>query len=125
MRFIGNMGISPVTIQFLRSLGHEAKRLLEEHLEKLSDEEILDKARAEGAIILTSDLDFGDLLAASTHELPSVVLFRLGNMDLVNVNRHLIIILEKYARELELGAILSVNERKIRVRKLPITSPLE
>lgn len=76
MRFIGNMGISPVTIQFLRSLGHEAKRLYEEHLEKLSDEEILDKARAESPIILTSDLDFGDLLAASAHELPSVILFR-------------------------------------------------
>lgn len=47
MKLLGNMGISPKTIEYLRSLGYEAKRLIEEELERLPDDQILEKARAE------------------------------------------------------------------------------
>ena len=120
MRFLGNMGISPVTIRYLHALGHDAKRLLEEHLERLSDSDILEKARLERSVVLTNDLDFGDLLAASGAELPSVILFRLDDMRPDNVNRYLTIVINKYVDELDRGAIISVSEQNIRVRSLPI-----
>ncbi len=120
MRFLGNMGISPKTIAFLRAQGHEAKRLLEENLERLTDSEILDKARIERSIVLTNDLDFGQLLAASRTELPSVIIFRLDDMSAPNVNRHLTKIINDYAGDLAGGAIISVDERAIRIRRLPI-----
>jgi len=41
----------------------------------MEDAHILDKARSEGRIVLTFDLDFGDLLAASGEKLPSVIVF--------------------------------------------------
>lgn len=64
MKLLCNMGISPKTVAFLRSQGHEAKRLLEENLERIADANILDKARLEQSIVVTSDLDFGELRAA-------------------------------------------------------------
>lgn len=77
------------TIEYLRSIGHDAKRLLEEDLERLPDEEIIEKARNENSIILTNDLGFGNLLAASRAELPSVIIFRLEDMRGENVNLYL------------------------------------
>jgi predicted nuclease of predicted toxin-antitoxin system len=63
MKFLADMGVSPVTVGFLRGLGHEAVHLHEEGLDRLPDTSILEKARREGRVLLTSDLDFGDLLA--------------------------------------------------------------
>ena len=79
MKFLADMGISPRTVAKLKREGYDAVHLVEEGLEKLEDREILAKARDEGRIVLTIDLDFGYLLAVSGAILPSVVLFRLGN----------------------------------------------
>lgn len=80
MKFLANMGISPITVEFVRSLGHDALHLHEQGFDRWSDSAILAKASEEEWIVLTSDLDFGDLLAASGDQLPSVVLFRLKDM---------------------------------------------
>jgi predicted nuclease of predicted toxin-antitoxin system len=101
-------------------LGHDAKRLLEENLERLPDLDILEKARLERSIVLTNDLDFGDLLAASGAGLPSVILLRLDDMRPDNVNRYLSTVINRYAGELDKGAIISVSDQNIRVRRLPI-----
>lgn len=114
------MGISPVTVATLRAYGHEATHLREEGLHRLPDSDILAKARTEQAIVLTHDLDFGELMAASRAPLPSVIIFRLPDMRPTNVNRHLLSIIVHYADELAQGAILSVTEKRVRVRRLPI-----
>jgi len=120
MRFLANMGISPVTVVFLRQAGHDAVHLHEAGLDTLPDSHILDKARFEQRALLTSDLDFGDLLAASGAALPTVVVLRLRSMVPDNVNRHLAMLLAQHSTELEQGAIVSVAEDHIRVRRLPI-----
>jgi predicted nuclease of predicted toxin-antitoxin system len=120
MKFLANMGISPQTVEFLREQGHEALHLHEAGLDRWADSEILAKARNESSIVLTSDLDFGDLLAASGDQLPSVILFRLKDMRPENVNAHLRQILEHHGEALSAGVIVSVTERRLRVRHLPI-----
>ena len=120
MKFLLDMGISPTTADFLRGQGNEASHLHHEGLEKLGDPEILSKARREGAVLLTHDLDFPDLLAASGARLPSIVVFRLRNMRPENVNRHLEIVLAQHGDVLSDGAILTVSEGGIRYRGLPI-----
>jgi predicted nuclease of predicted toxin-antitoxin system len=120
MKFLANMGISPNTVAYLREAGHEAKHLHEAELDTLRDPQIPEMARTEGCVLLTSDLDFGDLLAASGEALPTVIVFRLRSMVPDNVNRHLTMLLEQYPDELAQGAILSVPEGHIRIRRLPI-----
>ena len=58
--------------------GYNAVHLDEEGLLRLRDLEILEKARQEERIILTFDLDFGELLAVSRASVPSVIIFRLA-----------------------------------------------
>jgi len=120
MKFLADMGISPKTVAFLREQGYEAVHLHEEGLDRLEDPAILAKAREEGFILLTHDLDFGELIAASGARLPSVIVFRLRNMRPGNVNRYLQRIIEQHVGVLESGAIISVTEGRIRIRALPL-----
>ena len=120
MKFLADMGISPATVRFLRDLDHDAVHLAEQRLHRLPDPEIIVKARNEARIILTHDLDFSALMAASGARLPSVILFRLSDMRPDTVNSFVALILQNHADALQQGAILSVNETRIRVRPLPI-----
>ncbi len=121
MKFLADMGISPRTVDRLHEWGHDAVHLHELGLDRLPDGDILDKARRENWIVLTHDLDFGELLAIGCAELPSVITFRLRNMRADNVNRHLAALLARHRSSLEQGAVITVTERRIRVRALPIT----
>jgi len=121
MRFLANMGVSTRTVAWLRQEGHDAVHLHDEGLQRAADEDILAKARAEARIVLTMDLDFGYLLAISGEKLPSVVLFRLEDESSEVVNKRLGDTLAQCASDLEAGAIVSVSEMSIRVRRLPIS----
>ena len=120
MKFLADMGISPRTVEFLRSLKHEAMHLSEEGLERLPDAAILEKARRERQVLLTSDLGFAELIAASQEKLPSVIIFRLRSMRPANVNHHLQEVVDHHLDALDEGAIVSITEGRIRVRPLPI-----
>lgn len=120
MRFLLDMGISPLTQKFLTARGHEAVHLADLGMARLQDAEILAKAAAEGRILVTHDLDFADLLAATRAQLPTVVTFRLRDMRPDHVNRYLDHILRHFRDPLEQGALLSVTERRVRFRPLPL-----
>lgn len=73
------MGVSLTTVETLRAAEHDVVHLRGEGLIRLPDTEIAAKAVAERRIVLTFDLDFGDILAAARSAVPSVVIFRLRN----------------------------------------------
>lgn len=120
MKFLADMGISPKAVEFLQGLGHDAVHVHEQGLDRLPDPAILAKARDEESVLLTHDLDFGELVAASGARLPSVISFRLRNMQPERVNRYLQGIVIQHRSALEQGAIVSVTEGQIRVRLLPL-----
>jgi predicted nuclease of predicted toxin-antitoxin system len=47
MKFLSNMGISPDTVAYLQNRGHDAIHLVSQGLERMTDAQILDKARKE------------------------------------------------------------------------------
>jgi len=120
MRFLADMGLARSTVVFLRAQGHDAVHLRDQGLQRLTDDEIVKKGRAEGRVILTHDLDFGRIVALSQASLPSVITFRLDDMRPAQVNHYLTEALAHFAEQLETGALVSVNERGIRARSLPI-----
>ncbi len=120
MKLLADMGISPRVVEDLRRNGMDAVHLADLGLHRMSDGDILKKALQENRVLLTHDLDFGELLAASGENLPSVIIFRLKDMRASNVSRHLSVILGRQTEALNQGAILSVTENKIRIRSLPI-----
>jgi predicted nuclease of predicted toxin-antitoxin system len=120
MKLLLDMGLAQSTVDFLRDQGYDAVHLREEGLQHLSDEEVIEKARREGRVILTHDLDFGRLIALSQRQLPSAITFRLDDMQPPHVNHYLAEALQRFAAELEAGALVSINELAIRVRSLPV-----
>ncbi|MFO8101858.1 MAG: DUF5615 family PIN-like protein [Dehalococcoidia bacterium] len=114
------MGISPRTVAFLRERGHDGLHLIEEGLERSEDSVVIEKARDEERVLLTHDLGFGELMASSRGTSPSIIIFRLKDMRPDRVNQFMEKILADHYASLEQGAVLSVTERQIRVRNLPI-----
>jgi predicted nuclease of predicted toxin-antitoxin system len=113
------MGLALSTVAYLREQGHDAVHLRDEGLQRLDDAAIVEKAVNEDRVILTHDLDFSRIVATSGSSVPSVITFRLQNMRPSNVNRYLVDVLARFSKDLVAGALISVNERAIRVRSLP------
>ena len=120
MRFLADMGVSITTVEALRAADHDAVHLREEGLIRLPDPEIVSKAARERRIVLTFDLDFGDILAAARGEAPSVIIFRLRNQTPAAVNPRLFRVIDDCESELASGAIIIVEDEGYRVRRLPI-----
>jgi predicted nuclease of predicted toxin-antitoxin system len=114
------MGLARRTVSFLRSQGHDAIHLRDEGLQRLEDADIVEKARSERRVILTHDLDFGRIVALSGENIPTVVTFRLTDMRPDHVNLFLADVLDRFSEQLAAGALISVNEDRIRVRLLPV-----
>jgi len=119
MRFLADMGVNIKVVEWLRNNGHDAKHLREEGLHRMPNGEIFTKALLENRIIITFDLDFGEIVALSKGKKASVVLFRLHNTRTSHLIRRLSIVLEDSANALEEGAVVVIEESRHRVRHLP------
>jgi predicted nuclease of predicted toxin-antitoxin system len=75
MRFLADMGVAIRVVEWLRDEGYDARHLREEELQRLPDDQIFRKAVAENRVVLTFDLDFGEIVASSGRQKVSVVLF--------------------------------------------------
>lgn len=115
------MGIARTSIRALRADGHDVEHLDELGLNEMSDQEILAKAGVEGRIVLTFDLDFGDLLAAGGERLPSVVIVRVTNQRPDSVTPKLIDAIERFGTALSSGAVLIIEDARCRLRRLPLS----
>lgn len=120
MRFLADMGVDITVVDWLRSQGHEAIHLREERLHRLPDKDVFTKAIAERRIIITFDLDFGEILALSGNATVSVILFRLHDTRTQNVICRLNDVLTVDGESLVKGAVIVVEDARHRVRDLPI-----
>jgi predicted nuclease of predicted toxin-antitoxin system len=120
MRFLADMGVSMRVVVWLREIGHDVVHLREQSLHRLPDPAIYTKAGDEGRIVLTFDLDFGEIAAASGRRLPSVVILRLDNPRYHQVIDRLSKVLPSAGTALQSGAIVSIEKTRHRVRLLPI-----
>jgi predicted nuclease of predicted toxin-antitoxin system len=120
MRFLANAGVSPKTVDFLKQLGHEAVHVRTLGLERAADRVLIDRALADSSVVVTFDLDFGDILALGVLDKPSVIICRLADERSESVNRHLSTVLAERLKELDAGALILIEDTRYRVRKLPI-----
>lgn len=120
MRFLADIGVSPRIVGWLREEGHDAGHLFEEGLHRLPDIDIFQKAAREQAILLTFDLDFGEIVAFSGSADVSVILFRLDNTKTDFVILRLASVLKEAGHLLSTGVIVIVEDSRLRIRRLPI-----
>lgn len=79
------MGVDQRVVEWLRAPGHDALHLRDAGLHRLPDPQIFNKAIAEQRIVLTFDLDFGEIAALVRGRLTSVILFRLHDTRAAHV----------------------------------------
>ena len=120
LRFLADMGVSWRVVEWLRSEGYDAKHLREEGLGRLVDPDIFAKARKEQRVVLTFDLDFGEITAFAQGQIVSVIVFRLRNTRTSYVIERLSTVLADTAESLREGAVVAVEDARHRVRRLPI-----
>ncbi len=120
MRLLVDMNIDIRVAKWLRQQGHDVVHLRDEGLHRMPNGEIFEKALHEDRVVLTSDLDFGEIAAALKDEAGKVLLLRLHNSRADNVISRLGNVIPRVVDDLELGAVVTVEETRHRFRKLPI-----
>jgi predicted nuclease of predicted toxin-antitoxin system len=84
------------------------------------DAEIMAYAAEHGFVVLTHDLDFSTILAATHGTKPSVVQIRSENLSPTSIGDTLIAALQQMAPELAAGALLTIDPSQTRLRLLPL-----
>jgi predicted nuclease of predicted toxin-antitoxin system len=77
-------------------------------------------AKANDYVVLTHDLDFSAILAATHGDKPSVVQIRSENVSPEIIGGPVIAALQQMVSELEDGALLAIDPSHTRLRLLPL-----
>ena len=119
MRFLADMCMDVRVAAWLNSQGHDATHLRDEGLQRLANGGIFEKAIAESRVVVTFDLDFGEIVALSKGRKAGVILFRLRNTRTAFVIQRLSEVIAECADALKRGAIVIVEESRFRIREFP------
>lgn len=120
MKLLIDMNLSPAWTNVLKAAGWEAVHWSSIGDPRAPDKDIMIWARTNGYVILTHDLDFGALLAATRAECPSVLQIRTQDVNPYHMQTLVISVLGRFKEHLEKGALITVDEKKSRAHVLPI-----
>lgn len=84
------------------------------------DSVIMKYARKNKYVVFTHDLDFGSLLAVTNADGPSVIQVRTQDILPDNLSNIVIPAIKQYQHILEEGALIVIDESKMRARILPL-----
>lgn len=121
LRLIADVHISPLTVADLQAKGYDIVRTTDLLPPTASDAKILELARLENCIVVTQDLDFSMLIALGKYDQPSLITLRLSSAQPSLITQKLLDILHQLKYELLEEVALTINDKSIRIRKLPIS----
>ena len=123
MRFLIDNALSPLIAQRLAEAGHDAVHVRDLGMATAEDQDIFALAAAQHRVLVSADTDFGTLLAVSGAKRPSCILLRRRTGHWPEQQAALLLLnLPAIEAELTKGAMIVFDERRIRIRSLPITS---
>jgi predicted nuclease of predicted toxin-antitoxin system len=119
MRFLVDMNLSPELADWLRTEGHDALHVVDAGAAAVTDQQIMTRAATEGRVVVSFDLDFGDIAGAVRSSATGVVLLRLRLAGRKHLRRRLQIAIAQAGEAMENGAVVLVEDSRIRIRRRP------
>ena len=113
---LGDENLDFQIVERLRLNGHTVWYVIEME-PGISDDEVLQLANSEGAILLTFDKDFGELVFRLGRVAAGVILIRLFGLSPADKAEILINAISAHSNEL-LGAFTVITSKSIRIRKI-------
>lgn len=120
MKIVIDMNLPPSWVGYLEVAGHEAEHWSSIGDPSAPDREILKLARERGSVVLTNDLDFGAILAATGGSSPSVVQLRTQDVTPEAIGATILALLTQFEPELTSGSLISLDASNSRLRRLPL-----
>lgn len=120
MKILIDMNLSPDWREILAKHGWEAVHWSSVGKPTVSDKTILQYARDNGYVVLTHDLDFSAILAATGAKAPSVIQVRTQDVLSEHFQNLMINALRQFESVLASGALVVIDESRSRARVLPL-----
>jgi len=119
MKLLLDMNLPPRWVKFLSGQGIECVHWSEVGEYTAKDSHIITYAQEHGYVVFTHDLDFGALLAARRTRGPSVIQVRTQMVVPEAIGDLVLKAIKQFARELEQGALITIDPYRSRARILP------
>lgn len=120
MRILLDMNIPQIWESYLNDAGHEAIHWSKIGNIRAEDGEIMAWARENQYVVFTHDLDFGSLLYVTNAEAPSVIQLRVEHILPETVGNAVLETLKTTSDKLKVGALVTIDPRRHRIRVLPL-----
>lgn len=115
MNLLADEGVDRQIVDRLRALGHEVFYAAES-APAASDDALLDRANQSGALLLTADKDFGELVFRVHRIHAGVILLRLAGLSADSKCEHVATALSARSAEM-IGAFTVITPGLVRIRR--------
>jgi len=120
VKFVVDMNLAPSWAARLTRLGFEAVHWSTIGAAAAPDDQILAWAAEHDYVVITNDLDFSAILAATSGQAPSVLQVRTQDLMSEAAVNFVATAVDAFRSDIEAGALLSIDETGTRVRMLPL-----
>jgi predicted nuclease of predicted toxin-antitoxin system len=120
VKVLVDMNLSPSWIAILERHGFPAVHWSAVGKGCESDSVVLGWARENDYLVFTHDLDFGAILASTNASGPSVIQVRTQDVSPGHLGEILVRALREYQEILVQGALITIDESRLRARILPL-----
>jgi len=120
MRLLLDQGLPRSSVEILRNKGWDIQHTGEVGMSRATDRQILEYARDEHRIVITLDSDFHAILAVENLDSPSVVRIRKEGLRGSELAELVESIWARIGQQLENGAMATITEKAMRIRKIPL-----
>jgi len=120
VKILVDMNLSPSWVSTLEQNGFPAVHWSAVGDGRAPDPLVLGWARDNSYIVFTNDLDFGTILAITRAAGPSVIQVRTQDVTPDHLGDIVVVALREHREILERGALITIDESRLRVRILPL-----
>jgi predicted nuclease of predicted toxin-antitoxin system len=120
VKILVDMNLSPSWVQALENHGFTAIHWSSVGDDRAPDSDLMKWAHDNDYVVFTNDLDFGAILAITKAKAPSVIQVRAQDVSPEHLADLVVRGLRQHEEMLEQGALISIDEARLRSRILPL-----